>query len=44
MTMKRELNAITQDLFGYEAGVDPAATPPLMTFAVVEEKIKESEW
>lgn len=44
MTMKRELAGIMRDLFSYDAGVDPKAKPPLLTFKVVEETIKETEW
>ena len=42
MTMKRELNAITHELFQYEAGLNPEAIPPLLTFKTIEENIKES--
>jgi hypothetical protein len=30
--MKEKLNRITRELFGYEAGIDPEAVPPLLTF------------
>lgn len=31
--MKEELNKITRELLNYEAGVDPNAVPPLLTFS-----------
>ncbi len=30
--MKEKLNLITKELFAYEAGIDPEAVPPLLTF------------
>lgn len=44
MNIKREMSGIIKDLFNYEAGIDPNAAVPLMTFQVVEERIKETEW
>jgi len=31
--MKEKLNRITRELMGYEAGIDPGAVPPLLTFS-----------
>jgi ferredoxin len=44
LTFKRKLNKEIMELFGYEAGLDPEATPPLYTFQVEEAKIKERGW
>ena len=43
-TFKRQLNRELQELFGYQAGTDPTAVPPLMTFRVDEENIKDRGW
>ncbi len=43
LLLKKHLNAVVKDLFNYEAGIDPTATPPLFTFKVEEENIKEIE-
>lgn len=34
--MKEKLNQITKELMGYEAGIDPVAVPPLLTFSPSE--------
>ena len=34
--MKEKLGRIVGDLMGYEAGIDPEATPPLLTFSPAE--------
>lgn len=41
---KRKFNKEIKELFGYEAGVDPEATPPLYTFQVEEANINERGW
>lgn len=41
LTFKKHLNAIIRELFDYEAGLDPKATPPLLTFQVDEDHIRE---
>lgn len=41
LLLKRQMARVVRDLFGYEAGIDPAATPPLTTFQVEEEGIQE---
>jgi len=43
LLLKKHLNGVIKDLFQYEAGIDPMATPPLFTFKVEEENIKEIE-
>jgi ferredoxin len=43
LLMRRKLNREIKELFGYEAGIDPTAVPPLATFAIEEEKIVERE-
>jgi len=44
LTFKRKLNREIMELFGYEAGIDPEAHPPLYTFQVEEAKINERGW
>jgi ferredoxin len=44
LLLKRTLNRGVVELFDYDAGMDPDATPPLLTFQVEEAKIKEREW
>lgn len=44
LLMKRSLSRAVEGLFGYEAGVDKDATPPLLTFQIDENRIKEREW
>jgi ferredoxin len=39
--IRRKLNQEIKELFAYEAGIDPEATPPLYTFQVEEPTIKE---
>ncbi len=41
---KRAMGRGVEELFGFAAGLDPEATPPLQTFQITEEKIKEKEW
>ncbi len=41
---KRAFGRGVGELFGFAAGLDPEAVPPLQTFEVNEEKIKEKEW
>ena len=43
LTFKKHMNAVIYDLFEYEAGVDPEATPPLYTFEMKEKHIEEHE-
>lgn len=38
---KQQMNAVVQELFDYRAGLDPAATPPLLTFRETEQNIGE---
>ena len=44
LALRRKLSAVVKDLFDYQAGVDPAAVPPLFTFQVEEAKINERGW
>lgn len=44
LLLKRCLSRGVEHLFFYKAGLDPEATPPLMTFEVEERRIKEREW
>lgn len=44
LALKRAINREIKDLFAYEAGLDPRAVPPLMTYAVREKTIKDKEW
>jgi formate dehydrogenase subunit beta len=39
MLIKEKLNQTTRELMGYEAGLDPEATPPLLTFSPGETEI-----
>lgn len=43
LLLKRKMNKEIKDVFGYEAGVDPTATPPLHTYKVDEDKIVERD-
>jgi len=43
LLMRRKMNKEIKELFGYEAGIDPTATPPLQTFSIEEDKIWERE-
>ncbi len=42
--MKKKLNKEVKDLFDYQAGLDPDAKPPLLSFKVDEETINERGW
>lgn len=44
LLLKKKMNKEIKDIFQYEAGVDPEATPPLLSFKAEEENIKEREW
>lgn len=44
LMLKKKMNKEIKEIFQYEAGVDPEATPPLLSFKVEEENIKEREW
>ncbi|MDL2268214.1 4Fe-4S binding protein, partial [Desulfovibrio sp. OttesenSCG-928-G15] len=44
LMLKRALSRQVEQLFDYKAGVDPEATPPLLTFTVEEPTIKERDW
>ncbi len=44
LALKRKLNREIRGLFDYEAGVDPAAIPPLLSFQVEEAHINERGW
>jgi len=44
LALKRKLNKEMKELFNYDAGVDPQATPPLLSFQVEEETINERGW
>ncbi|SMF00018.1 4Fe-4S dicluster domain-containing protein [Desulfovibrio gilichinskyi] len=44
LLFKKKMNKEIKDVFDYEAGIDPEATPPLMTFKTEEDKIKERKW
>ena len=44
LALKKHLNRTIHDLFNYQAGVDPAAIPPLLQFKVEEDNIKERGW
>jgi ferredoxin len=37
--IKEKLNQIVRELLGYEAGIDPEASPPLLTFSPEEKGI-----
>jgi len=41
LLLKRKMNRELKEVFNYEAGVDPEAVPPLHTFQMEEEKIKD---
>jgi len=41
LLLKRKMNRELKEIFNYEAGVDPEAVPPLHTFQMEEEKIKD---
>jgi ferredoxin len=44
LALKKHLNRTIHELFGYQAGVDPQAIPPLLQFKVEEDNIKERGW
>jgi formate dehydrogenase (coenzyme F420) beta subunit len=44
LALKRKLNREIKDLFNYDAGIDPAAIPPLLSFQLEEENINERGW
>ena len=44
LAMKRKLNKEMKELFGYEAGLDVEATPPLLSFKIDEDNINERGW
>ena len=44
LLLKRALSRQVENLFAYRAGVDVEGTPPLLTFALEEPKIKERDW
>ena len=44
LALKKHLNRTIHDIFDYQAGVDPAAIPPLLQFKVEEDNIKERGW
>ena len=41
LLLKRKMNRELKEVFNYEAGVDPEAVPPLHTFLMEEDKIKD---
>ena len=41
VALKSHMNRVILDLFDYRAGTDPEAVPPLLTFKMEEEHIKE---
>ena len=41
LAMKRHMNRMIRELFGYSAGTDPQAVPPLLTFQADEKNIGE---
>ncbi|GAB6127257.1 4Fe-4S dicluster domain-containing protein [Humidesulfovibrio idahonensis] len=41
LLLKRKMNRELKEVFNYEAGVDPEAVPPLHTFQMEEDKIKD---
>lgn len=44
LLLKQKMNKEIRDTFQYEAGVDPEATPPLLSFKIEEENITERQW
>ncbi|NDV26651.1 4Fe-4S dicluster domain-containing protein [Desulfovibrio sp. JC010] len=44
LLFKKKFNKEIKEVFNYEAGLDPEATPPLQTFKIEEPTIKEKEW
>ncbi len=41
--LKQQFGRMIKNVFGYAAGMDPTATPPLLTYQVEEPNIKERE-
>lgn len=44
LELKRQMNEIVRELFEYQAGTDPEAVPPLLSFQVEEKNINERGW
>lgn len=44
LSLRQKLNREIKELFAYQAGVDPKAVPPLLTFKVEEANINERGW
>ena len=44
LSLRQKLNREIKELFDCEAGVDPEAIPPLLTFKVEEANINERGW
>ncbi|WP_045218118.1 4Fe-4S dicluster domain-containing protein [Desulfonatronum thioautotrophicum] len=44
LALKRKMNKEIKEVFNYDAGVDPQAIPPLLSFQVEEENINERGW
>lgn len=44
LMLKRTLGRAVGQLFGFAAGMSMEGTPPLLTFQIEEDKIKEREW
>ncbi|MGI6655610.1 MAG: 4Fe-4S dicluster domain-containing protein [Desulfobulbus sp.] len=42
--LRRFMNRQVREVFGHEAGITLDQTPPLLTFQVEEERIKERDW
>ena len=44
LMFKQKMNKEVREIFNYEAGIDPEDTPPLLSFKMEEENIKEKDW
>jgi ferredoxin len=44
LALRRKTNRVIKELFDYQAGILPDAVPPLFTFKVEEDNIKERGW
>lgn len=44
LLFKKKMASVIDKVFDYEAGIDPVAVPPLLTYQVEEENVKEAEW
>jgi ferredoxin len=44
LALRQKLNREIKEVFDYQAGMNPEAVPPLMTFKVEEENINERGW